>query len=131
MGMRGFIVVGRGSPGTDAMIAALEHADPAPQDAPANSPAVQRQSPSDDGEHPAVAPHLFHGMGTLKAVDRRAGRIMVAHKEIPGFMAAMTMSYLIDPADLLAGFNPGDRVTFTIDADKREIVALQHLANDK
>jgi Cu/Ag efflux protein CusF len=125
MGMQGLIVVGRGSPGTDAMIAALEHGPSTPEAAPGAPPAGERHGPVDTGEHAAAA-HLFHGVGTLKAVDRRVGRIIVAHKQIPGFMAAMTMSYLVEPADLLAGFNPGDRVNFTIDAEKREIVALEH-----
>jgi Cu/Ag efflux protein CusF/plastocyanin len=125
MGMHGLIVVGRGSAGTDAMIAALEHGPSTPEAGQAAPPAGGRQGAVDNGEHAAAA-HLFHGVGTLKAVDRRAGRIIVAHKQIPGFMAAMTMSYLVEPADLLAGFKPGDRIGFTIDSDKREIVALEH-----
>jgi hypothetical protein len=44
-------------------------------------------------------------------------------------MAAMTMSCLVEPADLPAGSKPRDRVGFTIDADKREITALWRFAN--
>jgi Cu(I)/Ag(I) efflux system periplasmic protein CusF len=126
MGMRGLIVVGRGSPGIDVMIAALGHRAYNPEAGHVNHPPEQARSRVGDAQPEAA--HLFRGTGILKAVDRRAGRIIVAHKEIPGFMAAMTMSYLIEPADLLAGFKSGDRVNFTIDADKREIVSLQYLS---
>jgi len=33
------------------------------------------------------------------------------------------------PANLLSGFNPGDHVSFTIDADTHQIIALHHAAN--
>ena len=128
MGMRGLIVVGHGSPGTEAMLAALENGASG-ADTGAAAPVEEKQpSVVDKRQHPPAA-HLFKGVGTLKAVDRRADRIIIAHKEIPGFMAAMTMSYLVVPPDLLSGFNPGDHVSFTIDADKREIVGLQHTAD--
>ncbi len=52
----------------------------------------------------------------------RNSRVVVDHEEIEGFMAAMEMSYMVDPATLLQGVKPGDRVRFTIDADKRAIV---------
>ena len=52
----------------------------------------------------------------------RKGRLVVDHEEIPDFMAAMEMSYLVNPTSLLQTINPGDKVRFTIDADKRAIV---------
>jgi Cu/Ag efflux protein CusF/plastocyanin len=130
MGMRGLIIVGKGSPGTDAMVAALEHgtaregeartAAAPPTAASADNPDVSVAAP-DRGQ----ATHLFSGLGVLRAVDPRSGRIIIDHKESPGLMAAMTMSYLVDPASLVQGLGPGDQVRFTIDADKREIVAIQ------
>ena len=42
---------------------------------------------------------------------------MVDHKEIPGFMAAMTnMSYLVTRPTLLEHLHPGVKIRFTIDA---------------
>jgi len=127
MGMHGLIVVGHGSPGTEAMVAALENGTSG-ADTGAAAVQEQRQSSVGNGGHPPAA-HLFQGVGTLKVIDRRAGSITIAHKEIPGFMAAMTMSYLVVPANLLSGFNPGDHVSFTIDADTHQIIALHHAAN--
>ncbi len=41
------------------------------------------------------------------------GRVMVAHDEIPGYMAAMTMPFAVDPTRPPA-VRPGDRVRFTL-----------------
>ena len=54
--------------------------------------------------------------GVIRSVadDRRSARI--AHEAIPGFMNAMTMTFLArDPAQL-QGFGPGDRVTLRFTA---------------
>ncbi len=55
--------------------------------------------------------------------DPRKNRLVFSHGEIKGFMAAMVeMSFLVTSATLLKGIEPGDKVRFTIDADKRAIV---------
>jgi hypothetical protein len=38
------------------------------------------------------------------------------------------MSYLVEPASLLEGLRPGITVNFTIDSNKREIVAITRTA---
>ena len=58
------------------------------------------------------------------AVLPRKSRVVVDHEEIKDFMAAMKMSYMVSPATLLQSVTPGDKVRFTIDADKRAIVAI-------
>jgi FtsP/CotA-like multicopper oxidase with cupredoxin domain/Cu/Ag efflux protein CusF len=123
MGMRGLIVVGRGSSGTDAMIAALEKGRSVPE--AEHRSALARHNAA--GAQRQAAAHLFQGVGTIKAVNSRTGRVIVDHEAIPGFMAAMTMSYLVDPANLLVDLRTGDQVRFTIDADKREIVAIERM----
>ena len=66
---------------------------------------------------------LFEGIGVVVAVDPRKNRLVLTHGEIKGFMAAMVeMSFMVTPATLLKGIEPGDKVRFTIDADKRAIV---------
>lgn len=59
------------------------------------------------------------------AVQPRKGRLVVDHEEIKGFMAAMTMGYQVTPPTLLEGLKPGEKIRFTIDADKRAIVDIK------
>ncbi len=72
---------------------------------------------------PPGAARLFEGIGGVIAVEPRKNRLVLAHGEIKGFMAAMAeMSFMVTSATLLKGIEPGDKVRFTIDADKRAIV---------
>ena len=75
------------------------------------------------------ARHLYKGVGVVISVDPRAGRFVVDHEEIKGFMAPMVMSYQVNPAKLLHGIKPGDKVNFTIDADQRSIVEVVPIEN--
>jgi Cu/Ag efflux protein CusF len=101
----------------------------------ADIPAVQPVSPV------AAVPHDGHGSrptgteptptvvgeGEVIATVPNASRIVVEHGEIRGFMEAMTMGYRVDPASLLAGLKPGDKVRFTIDVQRRAIVGIEKL----
>ncbi len=98
MGMHGTLVVGKGG-------------EPHTHEAPA--PAAKR---------------LFEGIGVVIAVLPRKSRVVVDHEEIEDFMAAMEMSYMVSLATLLQGVAPGDKVRFTIDADKRAIVGIVSVA---
>jgi FtsP/CotA-like multicopper oxidase with cupredoxin domain/Cu/Ag efflux protein CusF len=71
--------------------------------------------------------HLHEGEGVVISVDPRKGRLVVDHKEIPGFMAAMVMNYQVTPPTLLQGLKAGERIRFTIDEDQRAIVNLAPL----
>ena len=68
--------------------------------------------------------HLYQGEGLLLEVDLRSARIVINHKEIKDFMAAMTMSYQVDPAQLLQTIKAGDYVSFTLDAQERVIISI-------
>ncbi len=77
--------------------------------------------------HPAqvvAATRLHEGVGVVVALETRNGRVVLDHEEITDFMAPMVMSYLVTPGTLLRGLAKGDKVRFTIDADKRAIVAI-------
>ena len=77
--------------------------------------------------HPAqvvAATRLHEGVGVVVAVETRNSRVVLDHEEIKDFMAPMVMSYMVTPATLLRGLAKGDKVRFTIDADKRAIVAI-------
>ena len=54
---------------------------------------------------------LHTGMETLDILDRE---ITVAHEDIPGFMPAMTMTYVVKDAVLLKDRAPGDLITATL-----------------
>jgi len=78
--------------------------------------------PAHEAPPPGTA-RLFNGIGEVFAVDPRKNRLILTHGEIKGFMAAMEeMSFVVTPATLLKGIQPGDKVRFIIDADKRAIV---------
>ena len=66
-----------------------------------------------------------HGVGVVIAAVPRAGRVIVNHEEIKDFMAAMEMSYPVAPPSLLNGINPGDKISFTIDAAQSTITAIE------
>ena len=72
---------------------------------------------------------LYEGIGIVIATLPRKSRLVVDHEEITDFMAAMEMSYLVARAALLRGLNPGDKIRFTIDADKRAIVDIEPFRN--
>jgi len=72
----------------------------------------------------AASGHLHVGEGVVVSIDLRKGRMVVDHKEIPGFMAPMVMNYLVTPPALLEGLKPGERIRFTIDEDQRAIVRV-------
>jgi Cu/Ag efflux protein CusF len=76
---------------------------------------------------PTLTPKIYQGAGVVIAAVPRAGRLIIAHEEIKGFMAAMEMSYPVVPPTLLNGLNPGDKIGFTIDAAKSAIVAIEVL----
>ena len=71
-----------------------------------------------------ISPLTFKGEGTVISVDRRKGQIVIDHKEIPGFMAAMIMGYPVKSPMLLMDLTAGDRIGFTIDAEQQAIVEV-------
>ena len=85
------------------------------------------KSPGREAATPGTE-RLFEGIGGVVAVDPRNKRLVLTHGEIKGFMAAMEeMSFMVTSATLLKGIEPGDKVRFTIDADKRAIVSITPL----
>ncbi len=77
--------------------------------------------------HPAqvvAAKRLHEGVGVIVALETRSSRVVLDHEEIKDFMAPMVMSYMVTPGTLLRGLAKGEKVRFTIDGDKRAIVAI-------
>ena len=53
----------------------------------------------------------FAFTGTVQRVDTATQAVAVQNEDIPGWMMSMTMSYAIDPPELVPSLEPGDRIT--------------------
>jgi protein SCO1/2 len=53
----------------------------------------------------------FKLAGTVKSVDAKNHKLVVDHKDIPGFMAAMTMPYSVRKEEDLTKVSPGDQIS--------------------
>jgi len=71
--------------------------------------------------------HMVMGEGQVIAVVPSSNQVVVDHKEIKGFMDAMTMGYRVDPPSVLEGLSAGDRVRFTIDTQQKAIVKIEKM----
>ena len=61
---------------------------------------------------PARGDHPFHG--TVRRVDVNTKTMVVDGESVDGWMAAMTMTYRVDNAEVLARTKPGDRIVATV-----------------
>ncbi len=94
---------------------------------PADRPAASQMQPRGGSSPGGGTPQLVVGEGDVVATMPNAGQIVLDHRAIPGFMEAMTMGYRIEPSSLLEHVKPGDAVRFTIDVERRAIVAIEPL----
>jgi Cu/Ag efflux protein CusF len=108
-----------------------------PSDVPASQPtthmaqremqqAMQHGTP---GTRPSApeSQQAVVGEGKVIAVVPSSSQIVVDHKEIKGFMDAMTMGYRVEPPSLLGGVQTGDAVRFTIDPQQKAIVKIEKM----
>jgi protein SCO1 len=64
---------------------------------------------------PRANTSVYDVRGVVKKVNAAAGRAIIEHEEIPGYMAAMTMEFdAAQPAEL-AALQPGDLLTFRLE----------------
>lgn len=57
-------------------------------------------------------PRTYHATGTIKSFGPGRAYVNITHDEIPGYMAAMTMSFWPERVEQLDGLAVGDRVEF-------------------
>ena len=60
---------------------------------------------------PPAGAQEFAFTGTVRSLDAQAGTIAVQNDDVPGWMAAMTMTYAVDTPSVLLALEPGDRIT--------------------
>ena len=67
--------------------------------------------------------------GVVKSFGKERRYVNIAHEEIPGYMAAMTMSFEPRRPEQLEGLAPGDRValSFTDEGVRRLIDTIEKL----
>jgi Cu/Ag efflux protein CusF len=84
--------------------------------------------PTASSEAQAPAPpatKTYHLEGTVVSIDRPQKRVVVDGKDIPGFMAAMTMPYPVVDDQNLDRLKPGDQITADVVATSSDV----HLDN--
>ncbi len=59
-------------------------------------------------------PKRYELEGKVVSVDRDLKRVTIAHREIPGYMAAMTMPFALKENWAYAVLNPGDQIKATL-----------------
>ncbi|MBI5473528.1 MAG: SCO family protein [Ignavibacteriae bacterium] len=58
--------------------------------------------------------------GVIVEIDSTAGKLVVAHEEIPDYMMAMTMPFRIKEKNLFPGLNVGDSIAATLAVSRTE-----------
>ena len=69
----------------------------------------------------------FAVRGVIQQIPPDGRHVTIKHEKIPGYMAAMTMDFSVRDTNALAGFAPGDEISFTlvVTADDDWIEKLQ------
>lgn len=67
---------------------------------------------------------LVEGTGKVIEIDRAAGRLVIDHEAIPGYMGAMTMPYAVSGSNMLDHIVPGMAIKFLIDRKRNIIVKI-------
>jgi protein SCO1/2 len=63
--------------------------------------------------------NLHDAHGVVQDVNADYGQVVIAHEDIPGLMPAMTMSFDVPDAELLARLSPGQAIHFQVAFDGR------------
>lgn len=62
---------------------------------------------------------MYEGHGIVRGVDLASKQVVIEHDEIPGLMSAMTMSFDVPDAALLAQLAPGQHIDFELEVKAR------------
>jgi protein SCO1 len=73
------------------------------------------------------APKHYQLVGTVVSKSVEDGQLVVDHKDIPGFMMAMTMPYTSHDAAGLQAVQPGDKITADVVVESSNHYWLEHI----
>ena len=74
--------------------------------------------------------NLYDGHGEVREVDLKARQVVVAHDEIPGLMSAMTMTFDVPDAELLAQLAPGQHIDFELEVSEKSFRIVSARSED-
>jgi Cu/Ag efflux protein CusF len=69
-------------------------------------------------------PQLIEGTGIVVEIDSAAGKLVINHEAIPGYMGAMTMPYPVSSPKLLDHIEPRMEIKFIIDRETNTIIEI-------
>jgi protein SCO1/2 len=70
--------------------------------------------------------------GVIQRIEPGGRQTLIAHEEIRGYMAAMTMEFTAAEASELAGLQPGDEITFQLNVGEKEsLISAVHKTGRK
>lgn len=70
--------------------------------------------------------------GTVVSVEANVHEVTVNHKAIPGFMEAMTMTYVVKDEAALSKLKPGDEIKADLFVDRKNYDSwLEHIRVDQ
>ena len=65
--------------------------------------------------------------GTIVAVNRSSGNLVVQHGDIPGYMTAMTMPYAVGSAENITFLENGDEIRAEVVVTIEGAAHLEHI----
>jgi protein SCO1/2 len=77
-----------------------------------------KSQPSAAGE--IARPQIFQANGVVQSIHRAERQIVIRNEAISNYMAAMTMPFNVKTADLLAGLQDGDEISFQLHVTETE-----------
>ena len=79
---------------------------------------AKQEEPKESSE---VIAKTYEAVGMVVSIDLDNNSVMIAHKDIPNLMSAMTMGFQIKDTALLEGIQPKDSVQFELTASGDEM----------
>jgi len=85
------------------------------------------EAPPAEESQPASSTEAEHyeASGKIESIDENKQSITIAHREIPGLMAAMTMPFSVDDPSILEGLEPGMEVTFQLEVTASRYIIVE------